>query len=88
MNQRPGPGHPRTYANNAERQKAYRERARRSLDLLPALYDALCDACDAGRSPGLMDRLGDDWIPELISRLGTKKLIVCRRSTNEEPKST
>jgi hypothetical protein len=76
-------GRKRIYANDAARQRAYRERFEAELRSLQELRAAWEDACHRGRS-GLMEHLPDEpllWVPELIQRLSEGRIVFTRPET-------
>jgi hypothetical protein len=75
---------PRIYADNAEKQKAYRARRDSTDELVDHLLEALYQACERGRSSKLMDRLPDEPRQKLIEirrRLEQSKVIVAKKGS-------
>ena len=75
----------RTALRNAERQKRFRDRRDKRLSELDrqarSIVDALSDACERGRCHALTNHLPDtpqEALEEIVRRLGSRRIIVCR----------
>ncbi|HEU4752558.1 MAG TPA: hypothetical protein VFU47_05570 [Armatimonadota bacterium] len=78
----------RVYRTNAEKQAAYRKRRELVMGHLQHLRDALCAACERGRSARLTNHLPEEpqaWMPELTRRLEGVRLIVATRQEAPSP---